>query len=173
MKGRTKAIILMGGLLGLLLFAICGVAMAAQTSQTVTVNANVGQALQLSVSKGTVDFGGGVLDPAVAHNDSLVATVSSNKSWTLQVSKDQDLTSATDVIASANLTFTSTSSDGHVTPGSLKAGAQFGLAASPTVVAAGTKAGGININVAYTLASVWGNDPGLYTAQHTYTAIAP
>ena len=177
MKGRTKAIILMGGLLGLLLFALCGVAMAAQQSATVGVSANVGQALSLSVNKSIanpINFGGGTLDPSVGtYNDALTATVSSNKSWTLQVSKDQDLTGGTSVIPSSQLTFTSSSSNPAVTPSSLKTGAQFGTGASPTTVAAGTKAGGIQVGVAYTLNITWNDDPVLYGATHTYTAVAP
>jgi hypothetical protein len=173
MKGRIKAIVLMGGLLGLLVFTLCGVAMAANP-ENVTVTAPVAQTLRLSVSKNLVNFGGGNLDPVIgSYNDSLTATVSANVGWTLQVSKDQDLTGLTpgNVIPSAQLTVDSSSADPRVTQ--TQPGSQFGGVGSPTMIARGNKGGNENVSVNYNLSITWDDNPDTYGATHTYTVVSP
>ena len=94
MKRKTKVLALTGVILmGAFLAFMCTGAFAANTA-AVTVSANVAPALQLSMSKLTVDFGSGItpLQPGSTYNDSTTATVDSNKIWSLKVTNGADLT---------------------------------------------------------------------------------
>ncbi|MDY6794939.1 MAG: hypothetical protein SWK76_06630 [Actinomycetota bacterium] len=173
MKGKTKLIILVGGLAALLLL-VCGLAMAANP-ENVDVQANVGQTIRLSVTKNLVDFGGGSLNPETGnYSDSLTATVRANVLWRLQVEKDQDLTGTIDpgnVIPSSQLTFTSSSSDARVTAVQ-SSDTEFGATGSPTMVAEGNRGSGMDVDIDYALTINWEDPPDTYESTHTYTVVS-
>lgn len=173
MKKKMRLLAMLGGLTTVLLLICGGLAMAANP-ENVSVQAPVASTLNLSVSKNTVDFGGGPLNPETgSYGDSLTATVRSNVLWELQVEKNRDLTGVDpgNVIPSGQLTFTSSSSDGRVTAVQGSA-TQFGLVGSPTMVAQGNRGSGIAVNVNYALTINWEDAPDTYTATHTYTVVA-
>ena len=173
MRRKAKLMILMGGLTALLLVACGGLAMAA-TSQNVNVSAPVASTLSLDVSKATIDFGGGNLDPETgSYADSLTATVRSNVNWQLQVEKNRDLTGVNpgNVLPSSQLTFTSSSGNSRVKEVQSSA-TEFELIGSPVMVAQGTKGNNIGVTVNYALNITWDDSPDTYTASHTYTVVA-
>jgi hypothetical protein len=134
----------------------------------------VASTIRLSVSKNTVDFGGGSLDPETgSYADSLTATIRANVNWRLQVEKDQDLTGVNplNVIPSSQLTFTSSSADPRVTAVQGSA-TEFGGTGSPTMVAEGNRGSGMDVSVDYALDITWDNAPDNYSATHTYTVVA-
>jgi|GEM_PF-1122287 len=173
MRGRMKV----AGILGaacVLAVLLLGVPAQAANPEQVNVSATVAEALRLTVSTNTVDFGGaGLLPDGGAaldgvYTDSLDATVWANRNWRLQVSKDQDLTSGSNFIPSSRLTFTSASGDGRVS--AVRGSAtEFGTG---TMVAEGTKGGSIGpVTVNYRVDIDWEDEPGTYTAVHTYTVV--
>lgn len=171
MKAKTKIAVLLGVLAALLAVALGGFALAANP-ENVSVTAPVAQTIRLSVSKNTVNFGGGSLNPETgSYADSLTATVRSNVDWRLQVEKNRDLTGTGNVIPSSQLTFTSSSSNPRVTAVQSSA-TEFGATGSPTMVAEGTKGNNIDVSVDYGLTITWDDSPDTYTATHTYTVIA-
>ncbi len=173
MKGRMKIAVLMGVTAAMLLMTLGGLALAANP-ENVSVQAPVESTIRLSVSKNTVNFGGGNLNPEVrSYSDSLTANVSANVLWRLQVEKNRDLTGVdpANVIPSSQLTFGSSSGDGRVTA-TRAAGTQFGGSGTPTMVAEGNRGGNIGMTVSYALNIEWEDPPDTYTATHTYTVIA-
>ena len=173
MKGKKRAAVLLGALVAVLALVLGGFALAANPEQ-VTVTAPVAQTIRLSVSKNTVNFGGGSLDPETgSYADSLTATVRSNVDWRLQVEKNRDLTGLdpANVIPSGQLTFTLSSTNPRVTA-TQASSTQFGATGSPTMVAEGTKGINIDVSVNYGLTVTWDESPDTYSATHTYTVIA-
>ena len=171
MKRKTRIAVMLGAICALLLVALGGLALAANP-ENVSVSAPVASTIRLAVSKNTVDFGGGSLDPETgSYSDSLTATVRSNVAWELQVEKNQDLTSPSGIIPSSQLTFTSASANPRVTAvqGS---DTEFGLTGSPTMVAQGTRGNNIDVSVNYGLNITWDDAPDTYSATHTYTVVA-
>ena len=170
-RRRAKVLALAGiVLMAAFLAFMCTGAFAANPS-TVTVSANLASVLQLSMSKATVDFGG-VLQPGSTHTDTDIATVDSNKIWSLKVTKSSDLHDAVSgmSIPSANLTYGSTSANPNVL--NLQAsGTQFG--ASTNVCNTCGRGPAMAVTVTYSLTVPWNVEPGTYTATHTYTATQP
>src|SRR3974390_109189 len=109
MSKRTKRMALVGGILlaGFMVFMSAGG--FAANPQAISVSANVPATLQMTMAPLTVDFGGGALAPGSVYTGTTVATVSSNKGWSMGVSKDQDLSATIGgtlyTIPSANLTY--------------------------------------------------------------------
>ncbi|MBC7253536.1 MAG: hypothetical protein H5T72_06180 [Actinobacteria bacterium] len=173
MKRRMR-ILGMVGVTSLLLVLLLGVPAQAANPESVTVSATVAEALRLTVSETTVDFGGSLLPDGGptgngVYTDTLGAAVSANRPWRLEVTKDRDLTSASGYIPSARLTFTSSSSDGRVTAKQSSA-TEFG--SSAVMVAEGSRGGNINVTVSYRVDIEWEDAPDTYTAVHTYTVVA-
>ena len=172
MKRRMRVLGMLG-VASLLLVFLLGVPAQAANPQDVNVSATVAEALRLTVSKNTVDFGGSLLPDGGAgldgvYTDTLGATVSANRSWELQVSKDHDLSDGTNSIPSTRLTFTSSSSDGRVTA-TQSSNTEFGTG---TMVAQGNRGGNIDLSVNYRIDIEWEDPPSTYTATHTYTVVA-
>lgn len=173
MKARMKVAGILGAACVLMVLLLGAPAQAANPEQ-VNVSATVAEALRLTVSKNTVNFGGGGLLPDGGagldgvYTDSLVATVSANRPWRLHVTKNQDLTSGSDVIPSSRLTFTSESSDSRVDVVQ-SSDTEFG--SSATMVAEGRRGGNIGITVNYKVDIEWEDPAGTYTAVHTYTVV--
>lgn len=171
MKRRMKVLGILG-VASLLLVFLLGVPAQADNPENVSVSANVAEALRLSVSTNTIDFGGSLLPdggPGLdgVYTDTLGATVSANRPWRLEVDKNQDLTSPSGTIPSSRLTFTSSSSDGRVTAVQSSA-TEFG---TDVMVAEGNRGGNIDITVSYRVDIEWEDAPDTYTATHTYTVV--
>lgn len=169
MSRKRKWTILVGlGLIGLfVLFMSIGA--VADNPTNVSVSATIGPTIQLNMPTTTVDFGGGSLEPGQNYGQVISATVNSNRDWQLAVTKDQDLTSGSDTIPSANLTFGATAvnfTETYEAP----AGTEFG---TDTVVVSGNRGGGLDTNISYSLDVPWTVPDGVYTATHTYTATQP
>lgn len=171
MKGRMRILGMLGAAALLLVFLL-GVPAQAANLENVNVSATVAEALRLTVSKNTVDFGGSLLPdggPGLdgVYADTLGATVSANRPWRLEVSKDGDLTDGVYTIPSTRLTFTSSSGDGRVTA-TQGAATEFGLG---VMVAEGNRGGNIAVSVNYRIDIEWEDPPSTYTATHTYTVV--
>jgi len=172
MKRRMRVLGMLGAA-SLLLVFLLGVPAQAANPQDVNVSATVAEALRLTVSKTTVNFGGSLLPDGGpggdgVYTDTLGATVSANRPWRLEVDKSGDLTSASGTIPSERLTFTSSSGDGRVTATQSSA-TQFG---TDVMVAEGNRGGNINLSVNYRIDIEWEDAPDTYTATHTYTVVA-
>jgi hypothetical protein len=172
MGKRTKVMALAGVMLVAAFMVFMGVGSFAANPESVSVSAAVASSLQLAVNTNTVDWGGGSLAPGSSYSDSITATVNSNKPWSLAVRKSQDLTNGTDSIASSNLTYTSSSSDGRV-KGLVGSATQFNT--SDANVCSGCDRGAnMSLDVNYSLTVPWDVEGGLtYSATHTYTATQP
>jgi hypothetical protein len=150
---------------------VCAGALAANPT-SVSVSANVASTIQLSMPTTTVNFGGGSLAPGQTYNQTITASVNSNKAWSLKVTKDHDLHGAgatPEDIPSADLTFEATSSDPAVTY-KAPAGTQFGTAVN---VVQGNRGNNIASSIVYSLTVPWDLAPDTYSATHTYTATQP
>lgn len=124
--------------------------------------------LQLAISASSVDFGGGPLQPReTPYTESLTATVNSNRSWRILVTKDGDLSSATQSIPSADFTFSASGPAGR-TIYEAPAGTEFG---ANTRVVDGTRGSGLATIVNYSLSIQWELEPDVYSAVHMYTAL--
>ncbi len=159
------------GALAMLTLLLVGAPAKADNPENVGVSASVAGALRLTVAGAPVDFGGGSLLPDGGsgqngvYTDAIGATVSANRSWRLQVSKNRDLTSGSDTIPSSRLTFAATSSDGRVTA---TGSGEFGTG---TMVAEGNRGGNIAVTVGYTVDIEWEDAVGNYSATHTYSVV--
>lgn len=105
----------------------------------------------------------------------LTMTVKSNDTWSLTVSKNQDLTKGTDVIPSARLVYDASVAGGFGDPVS---NAQFGTVGLPSDVIVDqsgdpTTDSGKLVTVNYKLTTNFDDPAGAYTATHTYTAATP
>lgn len=171
MKRRMRVLGTLG-VASLLLVFLLGVPAQAANEESVSVSATVAEALRLSVSKSTINFGGSLLPDGGTeldgvYTDTLGATVSANRPWRLEVDKDGDLTSASGTIPSSRLTFTSSSSDGRVTATKGNP-TEFG---TDVMVAEGNRGGNIDLSVNYRVDIEWEDAPDTYTATHTYTVV--
>ncbi|MBC7246272.1 MAG: hypothetical protein H5T73_00630 [Actinobacteria bacterium] len=171
--GKRMKMLGMLGALAMLTLLLVGAPARADNPQDVAVSASVAEALRLTVTGAPVDFGGSLLPdggPGLdgVYTDSIGASVSANRPWRLEVDKDRDLTSGSDVIPSSRLTFTSTSSDGRVTA-TRGTATEFG---TDVMVAEGNRGGNIGLTVNYRVDIEWEDPVGNYTATHTYTVVA-
>lgn len=171
MRKRMKVLGAMGAL-AMLALLLLGAPAKAANPENVDVSATVAEALRLTVTGAPVDFGGSLLPdggPGLdgVYTDSIGASVSANKPWTLVVDKDQDLTSGSGVIPSSRLTFTSTSGDSRVTA-TRGSATEFG---TDVMVAEGNRGGNIALTVNYRVDIEWEDAPDTYTATHTYTVV--
>jgi hypothetical protein len=169
MKRRTKMLALTGVILLAGFMVFMGIGGFAANPENVSVSANVAAALQMSMDTNLVDWGGVALDPGSVHTDAVTATVSSNKVWSLVVTKNRDLTNGTEVIPSTSLTYGVAGSGGVKNPQA--AGTQFGTS---TNVCNACDRGVNTATITYSLNIPWDTVPELtYTATHTYTASQP
>ena len=138
----------------------------------VNVSAQVPTTLQLSMSKPTVDFGGGALSPGNSASDSVTATVNSNKLWSLKVHKDQDLTSGAFTIPSTDLMYTSTTTQPTHVKNLVGTATPFSTT-DASVCGNCDRGNNLDVTISYSLNVPWDVEPGTYTATHTYTATQP
>lgn len=165
-RAALGALVMLGAVA---LFLSAGATAANPTS--VSVSASVPSTIQLSMPTTAVDFGGAALAPGSTYTQSIGATVNSNKSWTLKVTKDHDLRGAAptpEEIPSADLTFTSASTDPKVTP--VGTPTEFG---TNTTVCSGTRGSSLASTITYSLTVPWDQTPDTYSATHVYTATQP
>lgn len=103
-----------------------------------------------------------------------MATVNSNKIWSLKVTKGGDLVTGAGgagyTIPSTNLTYGATSGNGKVKNLQV-AGTQFGT--DTNICNTCDRGGVMAVTVNYSLVVPWEVEPGPYTATHTYTATQP
>jgi hypothetical protein len=124
--------------------------------------------IEFRLSSSTVNFGGGTLEPRTAlYTDTLGATVNANMPWRISVSKDRDLTSASGVIPSENLTFAVSGPAGKTTYAAAT-GTQFG---TNVRVVEGTRGSNLMTTITYRLNVPWTLAPDTYSATHMYTAM--
>ncbi len=171
--GGRKRILVMPVAAALLLVFLLGVPAQAANPESVNVSAAVAEALRLTVSKNTVDFGGSLLPDGGSgldgvYTDTLVARVSANVPWRLEVDKEQDLTDGAYTIPSSRLTFTSNSGDYRVTA-TRGTATEFG---TDVMVAEGIRGRNIAVSVDYRIDIEWEDPPSTYTANHIYTVVA-
>lgn len=137
----------------------------------VSVTATVSSVLSLSVGS-PVAFG--TVVPGTTATGSTLATVSSNKIWSLKVTKGGDLVTGAGgtglTIPSANLTYGSTTSNSKV-KNVQAAGTQFGT--DTNICNTCDRGSGMAVTVSYSLLVPDDVEPGAYTATHTYTATQP
>jgi hypothetical protein len=149
---------------------ICAGAIAANPT-SVSVSASVPSTIELTMPTTVVNFGGGSLAPGSTYTQGISASVNSNKAWTLKVTKNHDLrgTGATpEDIPSADLTFTSSTSDPKVTP--VGTPTEFG---TNTTVCSGARGNNLSSTITYSLTVPWDQAPDTYSATHVYTATQP
>lgn len=168
---RKKGLIIGGVLVGCLVLFMAVGALAVNTAG-VSVSANVAPGLELTMSSTTINFGGGALAPGSVHADSTIATVNSNKLWSLKVKKDTDLTYLTYTIPSANLTYTSTTTTPATVHNTVVASTPFSTTDASTCSAC-DRGSAMSLTMNYSLTVPWENEPGTYTATHTYTVTQP
>ncbi|WP_287154191.1 hypothetical protein [Candidatus Solincola tengchongensis] len=171
MGKRMRVLGMLGAAALLLVFLLVAPAQAANP-ENVNVSATVAEALRLTVSKNTVNFGGSLLPDGGpgsdgVYTDTLGATVSANRPWRLEVDKTGDLTDGTYTIPSSRLTFTSSSGDSRVTAVQ-SSNTEFG---TDVMVAEGNRGGNINLSVNYRIDIEWEDPPSTYTATHIYTVV--
>jgi hypothetical protein len=171
MKRRTKMMVLTGVILLAGFMVFMSVGGFAANPQPVTVSASVSAALQMSMSDAnTVDWGGVALAPGSVYTDSITATVSSNKVWSLVVTKSADLTSGAFTIPTANLTYGVVGAGGVKNPA--PSGSTFGTGSN--VCNTCDRGSGETAIITYSLNLPWTVEGGLtYAATHTYTASQP
>lgn len=162
---RNKRLIAIGIIFGALLL---GTASAYAVTAGTTVSVTVPPAIAITVPATHV------LSATVGSQTTtnLGIGVKSNTTWDMTVYKDQNLTVGADVIPSARLLYTSSSTNGS----GVGADTQFETSATPTnIVTGGTKTGeaGATATVSYKLTVNYDDNPGAYSAVHTYTATAP
>jgi hypothetical protein len=124
--------------------------------------------LQLAISSSSVDFGGGPLQPRdTPYTQSITATINSNRSWRILVTKNGDLHGGTQTIPSANFTFSATGPAGR-TIYEAPSGTQFG---TNTRVVEATRGSNLAVSINYSLSIPWELEPDTYSAVHTFTAL--
>jgi hypothetical protein len=144
------------------------VPLLAQNTASVTVTATVSASAKLTLSTGAVTFANADPDtvPSIAApaiDVEAKAKTSAGSSITLTVQATQDLTSGSDTIGIANLTWTA--SGGGFVPGTM------GLAAQN--LGAWTNSGSRSGTQTYSLANSWSYATGSYTTTINYTLTAP
>lgn len=124
--------------------------------------------LQFAISTSAVNFGGGALQPReTPYTQTVTATLNSNASWRIIVSKDGDLRGTVQSIPSENFTFSAQGPPGRTTY-QAPPGTQFG---TDTRVTDGTRGGNLRTTITYSLRVPWELEADAYSATHTYTAI--
>lgn len=161
-----KSFVMIGVAGALLLTA--GTAYAVTASDSTTVTATVPAAISVTAPASHVLS----VTPGVETTTSLDIDVKSNTTWSMSVYKDDDLKDGAAVIPSARLLYTSSSAAGAGTA----VDTQFATSGTPTAVLTGaskTGEAGATVTVDYKLTANYDDDPGEYTATHTYVAVAP
>lgn len=165
----TKAVWTTVGAAALLCVAAPVMAQSATATATVAVTANVNAKAKLTLGAGSVTFADATPDvtpiiSASAINVDVKARTAAAGNVTLTVLASQDLTSGTDVIPIANLTWT-------VTGGGFAAGTMN----KTTAQSLGSWTGSGTFSGAQTLqlANNWAYNTGSYSATITYTLTAP
>ena len=145
---------------------------AATTSDT-SVSATLAPGIELTMNSTTLNWGGVSLAPGSTYTDNtLTASINSNKEWSLQVKKLGDLTFGTATIPSAYLTWTSTSTTPTKVHGLVGGDTEF-LSTNAATCSACDRGAGMNVTMHYKLIVPWDNEPGAYTATHRYTVTQP
>jgi hypothetical protein len=169
MRRRTKILAVVGLMLVGAFVVFMGVGGFADT-KTGNVNVSAGIAPTIQLTMGA-DIAFGTVAPGNVYNQSTTMTVNSNKTWGMTVTKDGDLRNGSFSIPSANLTFTSTSTDGKV-KGLVSSDTEFGTGTS--VCSGSDRGSGEPVTVHYKLDlssfGTWDLEAVSYSAQHTYTA---
>jgi hypothetical protein len=144
---------------------------AATDTKSVTINATVSAAAQLTVSTATLTFPSANPDgtPSISATEGVVnitakARTGSAATVSLTLKADADLTSGSDTIPVSNITWTA-SGAGFV-PGAMSASAQVN-------VASWTGSGNRTGTQTFALANSWAYAAGSYSATATYTLTAP
>ncbi len=122
--------------------------------------------LQFALSASTVNFGGSMA-PGQTYTQTVTASINSNQTWRISVTKSGDLTGTTDSIPSSYFTFGAVGPAGKTTF-QAPAGTQFG---TDTLVVAGDRGGNMSTSITYRLSVPWEVAPDSYSASHTYTAV--
>ncbi|MBU4273895.1 MAG: hypothetical protein KJ907_08355 [Actinobacteria bacterium] len=169
---KRKILIICAGVMVTFIMVLMCVGAMAVNPTDVSVSANVAATITLDMPTTVVNFGAGPLAPGAVYNQAIDATVSSNKGWSLDVRKNQDLTGAVslEVMPSSNLTFTSDSANPRVTQ---KRTTATEFPAADDYAVQGTRGGAILSTISYSLDVPWELEPDTYTATHTYTATQP
>lgn len=185
MKSKLSLVLVIALSVGLVI-SLYGVGGAAN-SRSVAVSANVNKTASL-VMPATVDFGAvdpegtgggsiyvgndyaGVAIDGAEYAVPVLARVKSNAAWNLEVYADQDLTAGASTIPNGQLGLTG----GDITDETFGIGAAAAknvFGASQAKSAKGNPF--IDVNLDYELLISWADDPGNYSATHTYTVIQP
>jgi len=171
---KRKLVLAGSVVVGAFMLFMCAGSLA-KIPTNVTVSAQVPATIQLDMPTTTVNWDGKSLEPGGTYTQTISATINSNKGWTLSVYKDHDLTGTggtPETIPSADLTYTSASSDTRVTSKRTEA-IEFPVQEYETWVVKGTRGSGITSTITYSLTVPWDLAPDTYTATHTYTATQP
>lgn len=169
---RKRALVISGIMVVCFVVFMVAGAFAANTGD-VGVSATLAPGIELTMNLSTVNWGGASLAPGSTYTDNtLAATVNSNKAWSLQVKKLGDLTFGTATIPSANLTWTSTSTTPTKVNNLVGSDTEFQITDAATCSAC-DRGSGMNVTMHYKLVVPWDNDPGAYTATHRYTVTQP
>lgn len=168
---RKRLSILSAGLLCIFLL-VMGMGALANNPQGVSVTANVPPTLSLDMPTTAVNWNGSNLSPGTQYTQTITATVSSNKDWSLMVYKGADLSNGTDTIPSASLVYSTTSASSNVT--ATRTDRTF-LTNPGEYCVQGTRGGSISSSIQYKITVPYDVTPGTYTVAggHTYTATAP
>jgi hypothetical protein len=164
---KSKRLLLLTAVVAALcLVTTNGIALAAAppVSSNVGVSATVRASVSLEIMDGPVAFG--TVDPDTAVPDqSLTVRVKSNKNWNLSVKTDGLMTSGGSTLAANQLLF----DGGDLT------NTQFSTSDQALFTTSGDqgKTAQQDVVVTYKLTVDWTDDPGLYTATHTYTVAQP
>ncbi len=174
---RKKTLIICAGMLGVFMVFMCTGAMAVNPTNNV-VTVGVAPTINLVMTGTPVDYG--VLAPPTTDTTKVLGvTISSNKAWSLNVSKNQDLTmtkgATTYTIPSANFLYKCQNVGAGVTNNQV-AYAPFPLV--DTLLASGIRGISRTLDVQYSLTIDWDTEAydvvtDQYTATHTYTATQP
>ena len=153
--------------LGIVIIAITGFLLVAgigsAAKQDVSIEATVQQALELTVSPSSIDYGtvspkGGPESDGTYETEGTKANVKSSVNWQLKLSKSRDLTSGTNSIPSSRFTY-------GVNEGAPRHEFQLSPGAQ---IKTGKQTNSQDVVVEYKLDVDWVDPSGTYTATHTY-----
>jgi hypothetical protein len=124
--------------------------------------------LQFKMSTNTVNFGGGPLVPqSTPYTQLVTASINSNTSWRIFVTKDHDMQGTVEPVASQDFTFSAVGPAGRTTY-QAPTGTQFG---TDVLVVEGTRGSNLQTAVTYSLLLQWSLLADNYSATQTYTAL--
>jgi len=168
---RKKMFVLLAGLFCIFLL-VMGMGALASNPTGVSVTALVPPTLSLDMPATAVNWDGSNLSPGSEYTQTITATVSSNKDWSLMVYKGGDLGNGTDTIPSSNLLYSSSSTSSNVT--ATRTNREF-ITNPGEYCVQGTRGGSISSSIQYKVTVPWDVTAGTYTVAggQTYTATQP